>query len=161
MALRGHILTQPREIGGILTSTDHQQKLAILSRSWSCPHCGLQHAHLVPGSNSTILNSGVGELSRSAYRGFTVDINAEGRIDTERLISLAESEGLKEVQLMTRSFRQKNIAKSLRHKKQRLQLLRSIFFSLFVGFAVFFFQFWSIGNHSPSRKSFDSNALIW
>ena len=161
MALRGHILTQPREIGGILTSTDHQQKLAILSRSWSCPHCGLQHAHLVPGSNSTILNSGVGELSRSAYRGFTVDINAEGRIDTERLISLAESEGLKEARLLTRNFRQKNIAKSLRHKKQRLQLLRSIFFSLFVGFAVFFFQFWSIGNHSPSRKSFDSNALIW
>ena len=161
MALRGHILTQPREIGGILTSTDHQQKLAILSRSWSCPHCGLQHAQLVPGSNATLLNSGVGELSRSIYRGFTVDIDSEGEIDTARLISLAESVGLQEIKLVTRNFRRQNIAKSLRQKKQRLHLLRSIFFSIFVGFAIFFFQFWSLGSHSPSRKSFDSNALIW
>lgn len=161
MALRGHILTQPREIGGILTSAEHQQKLAILSRSWSCPHCGVQHAHLVPGSNISLRNSDLGDLTRSPYRGFTVDINADGKIDTEKLISLAESEGLKGLNLVTRNFRKKMIAKSTRQKKQRLQLFRSIFLSLFVGFAVFFFQVWSISSQNPSRKSFDSKTFAW
>ena len=53
MGLRGHILTQPREIGAISTTVEHQRKLASLSRDWSCPICGVSHADLVPGANTT------------------------------------------------------------------------------------------------------------
>ena len=49
MALRGHMLTQPREIGAISTTPDRQRNLAQLSRIWECQHCKLKHNFLCPG----------------------------------------------------------------------------------------------------------------
>ena len=50
MSLRGFILSQPREIGGILTTSDKQKELAALSRDWACPVCGIRHADLLPSA---------------------------------------------------------------------------------------------------------------
>ena len=47
MALRGHIITQPKEIGGILTTPDRQRSLATSSKNWACPVCGVRHSLLV------------------------------------------------------------------------------------------------------------------
>jgi ubiquitin-protein ligase len=47
MALRGHIITQPREIGSILTTAERQMDLAKLSQKFICPLCGLQHENLL------------------------------------------------------------------------------------------------------------------
>ena len=52
MSLRGFILAQPREIGGILTTSDKQRELATLSRDWACPVCGIKHADLLPSSSN-------------------------------------------------------------------------------------------------------------
>jgi hypothetical protein len=48
MGLRGHILTQPREIGAISSTAERRKELASKSRSWLCPICGVKHADLVP-----------------------------------------------------------------------------------------------------------------
>lgn len=48
MSLRGFILSQPREIGGILTTRGTQHQLAKISRDWSCPICNIQHSDLTP-----------------------------------------------------------------------------------------------------------------
>lgn len=47
MSLRGFITTQPREIGGILTTVEEQRRLAAASRSWVCPVCKVKHGLLV------------------------------------------------------------------------------------------------------------------
>ena len=78
MGLRGHILTQPREIGAISTTVEHQRKLAILSRDWSCPICGVSHADLVPGANATTTTKQTeqhtpDQISRSVESDVTID----------------------------------------------------------------------------------------
>jgi len=50
MSLRGFILSQPREIGGILTTSDHQRSLAASSKDWACPVCFVNHRQLLPTS---------------------------------------------------------------------------------------------------------------
>jgi len=52
LSLRGFIITQPREIGGILTPADQQKKLAIVSRSYACYSCGVHHDHLLSNARS-------------------------------------------------------------------------------------------------------------
>ena len=47
MSLRGFITTQPREIGGILTTAEEQRHLAEASRSWVCPICKVKHGVLL------------------------------------------------------------------------------------------------------------------
>ena len=47
MALRGHMLTYPKEIGAILSTIDRQKALALLSRNFNCKVCGLQHNDLL------------------------------------------------------------------------------------------------------------------
>ena len=49
MSLRGFITTQPREIGGILTTGDVQRRLAQSSRAWVCPICKISHGDLLHG----------------------------------------------------------------------------------------------------------------
>jgi hypothetical protein len=39
--------SQPREIGGILTSYETQKNTALLSQHYRCPHCGVRHPNLV------------------------------------------------------------------------------------------------------------------
>ena len=51
MALRGHIITQPREIGSIVTTAERQMDLAKLSQKFICPLCGLQHEKLLQSNN--------------------------------------------------------------------------------------------------------------
>lgn len=152
MALRGHILTQPREIGGILTSAEHQQKLAVLSRSWSCPTCGIDHASLTPGSV---------RVSKNDHSGIQVDLGVDGAVDVENFFSFAENAGIKELNLLNRKFRRMKIAKSIRQKKQRVQIMRSLVLSFFVGFAVFFFQFWSLTGQNIAGKAHDLKTAAW
>jgi hypothetical protein len=47
MALRGHMLTQPKEIGSIVTTPDRQRFLAAMSRHYVCRQCGTTHARLL------------------------------------------------------------------------------------------------------------------
>ena len=47
MALRGHMLTYPREIGGILTSAERKVSLAVNSRNYYCPQCGMSHVDML------------------------------------------------------------------------------------------------------------------
>ena len=47
IALRGHMLTQPNEVGGIRTPIQHRVKLALLSREYHCPHCMSSHRRLL------------------------------------------------------------------------------------------------------------------
>ena len=156
MALRGHILTQPREIGGILTSAEHQQKLAILSRSWNCPHCGIQHSHLVPGYQKSVTGSNIDGLDimndhsstdtnfvHGRKTVFSLDTDSDGIFDTEKLIALAEVEGLREFKLITKRFRTKKILKQANRVKIKRQIFRTLIFSLFFSSALFFFQLWS------------------
>lgn len=153
MALRGHILTQPREIGGILTTVEHQQNLAALSREWSCPICGIQHAGLLPGAKLTNLELRA-EKTTILHRGCDIEIGQDG-VDIQKLIALAESKGLKG--LKNRKIMQ---AKMLDKKRNRLKLLRHLFLSLFLGFSVLLFQFWSLSNQSPVAGGLDSKTLI-
>jgi hypothetical protein len=46
MALRNHMITQPNEIGSILTTAETQRVLAKTSTFWICPICGAQHGFL-------------------------------------------------------------------------------------------------------------------
>lgn len=160
MALRGHILTQPREIGGILTTSEHQQKLATLSREWRCPTCGIDHARLVPGAGAYQIEPHLlGDKSK--YKGFSIDIGPDGTVDMDALLSLAESENMKELKLMTKRFHRVKLAKIVRQKKQRLQILRRLVWSIFVGFAVFYFQFWSLTSRNLAEKAFDPKTAAW
>lgn len=47
MSLRGFILSQPLEIGGISTTRDRQRALAAASRDWVCPVCKIRHDDLL------------------------------------------------------------------------------------------------------------------
>lgn len=47
MALRGHMLTQPKEIGSIVTTPDRQRFLAAMSRHYTCRQCGAIHSQLL------------------------------------------------------------------------------------------------------------------
>ena len=47
MSLRGFILSQPLEIGGISTTRDRQRTLAAASRDWVCPVCKIRHDDLL------------------------------------------------------------------------------------------------------------------
>lgn len=49
MALRNHMISQPNEIGGILTTADVQRHLARMSQAWHCPLCGAHHSFLCTG----------------------------------------------------------------------------------------------------------------
>jgi hypothetical protein len=150
MALRGHILTQPREIGGILTTVEHQQKLALSSRDWKCPICGIQHAGLVPGTNPTNIVSTVDEATIQP-REFKVETGEGGIINIQQLVSIAERKGLKG--LKNRKMMQAKIQKQ---KKNRIKLIRHLFLSLFVGFSVLIFQFWSLSSQSSIAGGVDS-----
>jgi hypothetical protein len=164
MALRGHILTQPREIGGILTTAETQQKLAILSRDWSCPICGIEHSKLVSGSVSLDLPIDQVRGDKGFDRGLVIDIGSDGKIDTEKILSLVgHKKSMKELNLATKKLKKMKYAKMIKEKNQ-LKLFRRIFFSLFVGFAVFVFQFWSSlankGTGAGAGGSLDSK-LVW
>lgn len=150
MALRGHILTQPREIGGILTTVEHQQKLALSSRDWKCPICGIQHAGLVPGANPTKIVSTVDEATIQP-RKFEVETGEGGIIDVQKIVSIAKSNGLKGLK-----NRKMMHAKIQKQKKKRIKLIRHLFLSLFVGFSVLIFQFWSISSQSSMAGGLDS-----
>lgn len=54
IALRGHMVCQPNEIGGILTSSETQKAFARSSTQWRCPICGTQHAYLATGQSSEV-----------------------------------------------------------------------------------------------------------
>ena len=43
MALRGHMLAYPREIGGIQATPEQRKVHALSSQYYSCPHCGMAH----------------------------------------------------------------------------------------------------------------------
>jgi hypothetical protein len=155
MALRGHILTQPREIGGILTTVEHQQKLAISSRDWSCPICGIQHAGLVPGARLTNIKSTVDEAVLP--KGFQVELGQDGIIDIEKLVSLAESKGLKGLK-----NRKMMHAKMLKQKRNRIKFFRHLFLSIFVSFSFLMFQFWSLSSQSAIAGGVDSKKnFVW
>jgi hypothetical protein len=155
MALRGHILTQPREIGGILTTVEHQQKLAISSRDWSCPICGIQHAGLVPGARLTNIKSTVDEAVLP--KGFQVELGQDGIIDIEKLVSLAESKGLKGL-----NNRKMMHAKMLKQKRNRIKFFRHLFLSIFVSFSFLMFQFWSLSSQSAIAGGVDSKKnFVW
>jgi hypothetical protein len=47
LALRGHMLTQPREIGSVLTTPERRKDLAYLSRDYVCKYCGTSHRELL------------------------------------------------------------------------------------------------------------------
>jgi ubiquitin-protein ligase len=47
MALRGHMLTSPVEIGAISTNLEHRRTLADLSRDYQCPMCRVRHCDLL------------------------------------------------------------------------------------------------------------------
>jgi ubiquitin-protein ligase len=68
MSLRGFILSQPREIGGILTTSDKQRELAASSRDWACPVCGIRHAELLPSAQSAQVDELQGLLPRRSSR---------------------------------------------------------------------------------------------
>ena len=53
IALRGHMISQPNEIGGILTSSETQKAFARSSKQWSCPICGASHSFLETGVKSS------------------------------------------------------------------------------------------------------------
>ena len=72
LSLRNFILTQPREIGGILTTGDHQRGLAAASRAWVCPGCRIRHADLLPRVAAAAASVGVG-----ACVGVGADTTAE------------------------------------------------------------------------------------
>jgi hypothetical protein len=149
MALRGHILTQPREIGGIQTSAEHQQKLAILSRNWICPICGVDHACLVPGAQG----------SKTKYDFFTTfDSIGDIPISSKQLEPVGQRKQIKEFK---RNYERLKLSKSIRRKQQRLKIFQSLVFSLLIGFSVFFFQFWSLSAQSIGGKAVDSKTAVW
>ena len=47
MALRGHMMTYPREIGGIHSSAEKKLLLADASRHYVCPECGMSHNNML------------------------------------------------------------------------------------------------------------------
>ena len=53
IALRGHMISQPNEIGGILTSSEAQKTFARSSKQWRCPTCGASHPFLDTGIKSS------------------------------------------------------------------------------------------------------------
>ena len=152
MALRGHILTQPREIGGIQTSSDHQQKLAILSRDWICPTCGIDHACLVPGAGGSKTEFDFFEPS---------DAFEDTTSSSSQLKYLIQRKRTKELNLAKSNYQRLKLSKSVRRKQQRLQIFQSLVFSLLIGFSVFIFQFWSLSAQSIGGKAPDSKTGVW
>jgi ubiquitin-protein ligase len=153
MGLRGHILTQPREIGAISTPVEHQRKLAIMSREWSCPICGVSHANLVPGANATDraqkqqtretqstidgLFSGntllVGDRrlidrTRTTMYRVNLDTSTGAAFDTDRLLSGAEAQARSEIIKVTKKYRKMRRAEmnEKREQEERAKLFRSI-----------------------------------
>ena len=109
MALRGHILTQPREIGGIQTSAEHQQKLAILSRDWICPTCGVDHACLIPGAG--------GSKTQFDFTG-TFDSSENVAISLPQLKYLVQRKKIKELNLVKSNYQ--------RLKHQHVQQMKKV-----------------------------------
>ena len=155
MALRGHILTQPREIGGIQTSAEHQQKLAILSRDWICPTCGVDHACLIPGAG--------GSKTQFDFTG-TFDSSENVATSLPQLKYLVQRKRIKELNLVKSNYQRLKLSKSVRRKEQRLKIIQRLLFSFLIGFSVLFFQFWSWSMTAQSTnggKAYDSKTPVW
>lgn len=148
MALRGHILTQPREIGGILTTVEHQKKLAVLSRDWNCPICGVRHSNLIgrKNENNNEKNKNENEYNdsesidklhqKTGY--FKLGIND---MNTENLLALAENQGMKKLNLLSKNMKKlKKVAKLKKEKNKRSSVSRRLLFSIILGFSIFIFQ---------------------
>ena len=153
MALRGHILTQPREIGGIQTSAEHQQKLAILSRDWICPTCGVDHKCLIPGAG--------GSKTQFDFTGI-FDSSENVGISSPQLKYLIQRKKIKDSNIVKSNHQRLKLSKSVRRKQQRLKIIQSLIFSFLIGFSVLFFQFWSMTAQSPNGgKPYDSKTPVW
>lgn len=155
MGLRGHILTQPREIGAISTPVEHQRKLAVLSREWSCPICGVDHADLIPGANSTnklhkqqkqqkqamqtdieglfsgnTLLVGNRRIVQTKTSMFSVNFDSStgAAFDTEDMLSEAEAQARSEIIKVTKKYRKLRRIEmnEKREQEERAKLLRSI-----------------------------------
>lgn len=105
MSLRGFILSQPREIGGILTTSDKQRELAASSRDWACPVCGIRHADLLPSAQSAQVDELQGLLPRRSSRLV---------LSSTRLPSLLETPDL-----ATPSSDDAATSKAPKHKRRR------------------------------------------
>lgn len=57
MALRGHMLTYPREIGGIHSTVEKKSLLADASRYYFCSDCGMKHNDMLKPLDEEIIQS--------------------------------------------------------------------------------------------------------
>lgn len=79
LSLRGFMTSKPREIGGIQSSLEEAMDLAVKSRTYRCPHCGVDHktldlsegTHIKASRNTEYLGSGDAFVSISQRKGAT------------------------------------------------------------------------------------------
>ena len=179
MALRTHILTQPREIGAISTSIEYQKRLASLSRSWLCPICGVSHSDLLPGthrkessipipsllhSKASILkdkaahsitfpNHDEEKLDRS-YEHMTTSINdVEGRrisSDSKVVTDLATQQNIKKLRKLRR---EQKLAVQEKAEKQKLlrKIVLAVVWSLSFMLYLFYNNFVGVSVSSSSK----------
>jgi len=128
MALRGHIITQPREIGSIITTKERQLNLAILSQKFKCPFCGISHEKL---SN----------INNDQYRDDNIDSNCITLIKTKDDIESKQlsSKQIKKMTNKIKKLQQQQFEIYIKNlKKKRMNALVKVVF-LFVCFLFGFF----------------------
>ena len=127
MALRNHIITQPREIGSIVTTAERQLDLAILSQKFRCPLCGIQHEHLIQSNNNelkcTSNNSDIKDIDKKSTK-------LASSLSSKQIKSLSRK--IKEVQKQQYEIYANNMK-----KRKRFQVIITGLF-LFICFAVGF-----------------------
>jgi len=124
MALRGHIITQPREIGSIVTTAERQLDLAILSQKFRCPLCGIQHEHLLQSKNNDKCTSNNNEIT-------------DDKKLTAKIASSLSSKQIKKLTKKMKEVQKKQYEIYISKKKKMIRTIATGLF-LFMCFAVGF-----------------------
>lgn len=121
MALRGHMLTQPREIGGISTDPDIQKKLALRSIGWECRKCKVCH---------TMLSSTLNQCESSSQMLFSSGIDS----------NLLQPPRLNAISQAMRTAKKRNV-EALRKYERRQKHKKLMRFMSVIAFSVAFYLF--------------------
>lgn len=138
MALRGHIITQPREIGSIITTKERQINLAIQSQKFKCPFCGISHEKLSNINNDQYRDDNNNDgNNKNNNNCITLTKTNDDNTESKQLSS-KQIKKIKELQKQQFEVYMKNL------KKKRTKALVKVLFLCVCFFIGFFYQTFKI-----------------
>jgi hypothetical protein len=138
MALRGHMLSYPKEIGAILTSVERQKTLAKFSRNWMCKICGVHHSSL---SESTSKHS-MDDISNFSGHPIQTNSNKKNPIFARSIMKKSMEASSKKARIKNNInlIEKNNDKKGIISKFLTPNFITGLFF-FFTGFLI---QLWSM-----------------